>query len=73
MNRIEQWNFADAQEYDTEIDKANTNPSSVYGFGHSGYYRNVIDTLQGKSRPSTGGLEGRKSLYLLEQIYKTNK
>ncbi|NMC28208.1 MAG: Gfo/Idh/MocA family oxidoreductase [Syntrophomonadaceae bacterium] len=70
LNRIEQWNFADQKDYDEDIDKASTNPSSVYGFGHSGYYRNVIDTLDSRVRPSTGGLEGRKSLYLLEQIYR---
>lgn len=70
LNRIEQWNFADEKDYDQQIDKANTDPTSVYGFGHSGYYSNVIETLRNTSRPSTGGLEGRKSLYLLEKIYK---
>lgn len=69
MNKIEQWHFSDQQEYDAEVEKANTNPSSVYGFGHSGYYRNVLDCLQNNSTPSSNGMEGRKSLYLLEQIY----
>ncbi len=70
MNKIEYWEFADKKYYDAEIDQYNTNPSSVYGFGHSGYYRNVIDNLQGTAEPSSNGPEGRKSLYLLEQIYK---
>jgi len=46
MNKIELWNFADHKPYDEEIEKYNTNPTSVYGFGHSGYYRNVIDSLR---------------------------
>ena len=70
MNKIEQWEFADQQDYDAELDKYNTNPTSVYGFGHSGYYRNVIDCLQTNAGSSSDGSEGRKSLYLLEQIYK---
>jgi UDP-N-acetyl-2-amino-2-deoxyglucuronate dehydrogenase len=71
MNRIEHWEFADQQAYDQEVEQANTNPTSVYGFGHSGYYRNVLDSLQGKAEPSSDGQKGRKSLYLLERIYKT--
>ena len=70
MNKIEHWEFADKQPYDDEIEQYNTNPSSVYGFGHSGYYRNVIDCLQTNAGSSSDGSEGRKSLYLLEQIYK---
>ena len=70
MNKIEQWEFADQKDYDEEIEQHNTNPTSVYGFGHRGYYRNVIDCLQGKVLPSSDGREGRKSLFLLEQIYR---
>lgn len=70
MNKIEQWEFDDKQDYDADIEHANTKPSSVYGFGHSGYYRNVIDSLMGKANPISNGSEGRKSLFLLEQIYK---
>lgn len=70
MNKIEQWDFTDKEEYDDEIEQYNTNPASVYGFGHSGYYNNVIDSLQHNAIPSSNGHEGRKSLNLLEQVYK---
>ena len=73
MNKIEHWEFTDKQPYDDEIEKYNTNPTSVYGFGHSGYYRNIIDSLQGVAVQISNGPEGRKSLYLLEQIYTDNK
>lgn len=69
MNKIEQWEFADVQDYDSEIESTNTNPTSVYGFGHSGYYKNVIEVLKGKAEPISDGEEGRKSLWLLEEIY----
>ncbi|MGS0763264.1 Gfo/Idh/MocA family protein [Syntrophomonas curvata] len=73
MNKIEHWEFADKQSYDDEIGKYNTNPSSVYGFGHSEYYRNLIGSSHGTAEQISTGPEGRKSLYLLEQIYTNNK
>ena len=73
MNKIEQWDFTDKEEYDDEIEQYNTNPASVYGFGHSGYYHNVIDSLQHNAIPSSNGHEGRKSLFLLEEIYRTKQ
>jgi UDP-N-acetyl-2-amino-2-deoxyglucuronate dehydrogenase len=72
MNKIEQWEFSDQQDYDAEIEQYNTNPTSVYGFGHNGYYRNVIGYLQRKLQPSSDGKEGRKSLKLLIDIYNSN-
>ena len=72
MNKIEHWEFADKQSYDDEIEQYNTNPTSVYGFGHSGYYRNVIENLQGTVEPFSNGSDGRKSLSLLEAIYMVN-
>jgi len=71
MNKIEHWEFADKQDYDKQINAANTNPDSVYGYGHTGYYRDVINALA--ENPTTDycdGKEGRKSLYLLEKIYR---
>jgi len=70
MNKIEQWEFTDRQNYDTEVEDSNTNPSSVYGFGHPLYYCNVIDCLNSKAIPVSDGEEGIKSLRLLEQIYR---
>jgi len=43
--------------------------SSVYGFGHLLYYKNVIDVLRGISNPDTDGREGLKSLELLIAAY----
>ena len=72
MNQIEKWEFADQQDYDAEVENASTNPSSVYGFGHNGYYRNVLDCLQHNVRPSSNGQEGRKSLSLLTEVYRNS-
>ena len=73
VNRIEHWSFADYDDDDKLVDKATTNPSSVYGHGHAGYYRNVLAVLRGEAKPETDGREGRKSLELILGIYESSR
>jgi len=69
VNEIEHWDFEDEQEYDSQIKGASYETSSVYGFGHPLYYKNVIDVLQGDVEPETDGREGLKSLEVLIAAY----
>lgn len=69
VNDIQIWDFADQREYDQQIKDANYETSSVYGFGHPLYYKNVIDVLRGKAEPETDGREGLKSLEMLIAAY----
>jgi UDP-N-acetyl-2-amino-2-deoxyglucuronate dehydrogenase len=55
INKIEKWEFADYDDDDKAILEASYNPPNVYGFGHTGYYNNVLDVLEGKSEPDTDG------------------
>jgi UDP-N-acetyl-2-amino-2-deoxyglucuronate dehydrogenase len=71
VNEIQHWEFEDKQAADEEIRQASYATTSVYGFGHPMYYRNVIDTLRGKSKPETDGREGYRSLQTLIAIYKS--
>jgi UDP-N-acetyl-2-amino-2-deoxyglucuronate dehydrogenase len=71
VNEIQKWEFADKKDYDKKIQDANYQTTSVYGFGHPLYYKNVIDVLQGKCEPQTDGREGLKSLELLIAAYKS--
>lgn len=71
VNKIEHWQFADYDDDDRLVDASSTNPSSVYGFGHLPYYRNVLSVLRGEARPETDGHEGRKSLELILAIYES--
>ena len=43
--------------------------SSVYGYGHPLYYKNVIDVFRGTAEPETDGREGLKSLELIIAAY----
>jgi len=69
VNDIQLWQFDEAKDYDQQIESANYETTSVYGFGHPLYYKNVIDTLCGDAEPETDGREGLKSLELLIAAY----
>ncbi len=69
VNRIEHWAFAAPHPDDALVEQANYDTESVYGFGHAGYYENVLATLRGEAEADTDGREGLKSLELLVGIY----
>ncbi|PML80829.1 Gfo/Idh/MocA family protein [Enterovibrio norvegicus] len=71
VNDIQEWSFEDKREYDSEIEGANYQTSSVYGFGHPPYFQNVADVLRGKAEAETDGREGLKSLELLISTYRS--
>ena len=73
VNRVEHWQFAEYDDDDKLVETVATNPTSVYGFGHEGYYRNVLAVLQGRAQPDTDGRQGRKSLELILGIYESAK
>jgi UDP-N-acetyl-2-amino-2-deoxyglucuronate dehydrogenase len=73
VNRVEHWEFADQQPGDESIRAMESNPPSVYGYGHEGYYRNVLSVLRGEATPDTDGRAGRKSLELILGIYESAK
>ena len=69
VNDIQLWDFAEPRDYDADIKSANYETTSVYGFGHPLYYKNVIDVLRGEAEPETDGREGLKSLEVLIAAY----
>jgi UDP-N-acetyl-2-amino-2-deoxyglucuronate dehydrogenase len=71
VNKVDLWQFADYDDDDKAIEAAATNPPNVYGFGHEGYYRNVLAVLHGEARADTDGRGGRKSLELILGIYES--
>jgi UDP-N-acetyl-2-amino-2-deoxyglucuronate dehydrogenase len=69
VNRIDEWRFADEHPDDAQIANVSYQTGSVYGFGHGGYYENVIETLRGRCDAETDGREGLKSLEILIASY----
>ena len=73
VNKVEHWEFADPTPDDERIRAMDSNPPNVYGYGHEGYYRNVLAVLRGDAKPETDGRAGRKSLELILGIYESAK
>lgn len=71
VNEIQEWKFAETADYDKDIEQANYQTTSVYGFGHPPYFQNVADVLRGKAKAETDGREGLKSLELLISTYRS--
>lgn len=69
VNDIQHWEFSDKKDYDQQVTEANYETTSVYGFGHPLYYKNVIDVLRGECESETDGREGLKSLEVLIAAY----
>ena len=72
VNEMKIWNFTDELPEDKEVlQKYRENPPNVYGFGHVRYFENVIDCIVNNKRALVDGLEGRKSLELINAIYES--
>jgi UDP-N-acetyl-2-amino-2-deoxyglucuronate dehydrogenase len=69
VNEIQTWDFEDEQSYDAEIRTASYETTSVYGFGHPLYYKNVIDVFRGVAEQEIDGREGLRSLEVLIAAY----
>jgi UDP-N-acetyl-2-amino-2-deoxyglucuronate dehydrogenase len=71
VNEVQHWVFDEEHPDDQKIRQASYETTSVYGFGHPLYYKNVIQCLQGKEEPLVCGEEGLTSLELLVAAYRS--
>lgn len=72
VNQMKVWNFVEPRDEDADvIGKYSVNPPSVYGYGHKAYYDHVVDCIVNKCPQLVDGLEGRRSLELINAIYES--
>ena len=72
LNNIKVWNFVETKLSDKNvIEKYSVNPPNVYGFGHQAYYESVVDCISNNGPHLVDGLVGKKSLKLINAIYKS--
>lgn len=72
VNEMKHWNFSEKMQGDDDVfEKFSVNPPNVYGFGHQAYYDHVVDCIQNKKQALVDGLEGRRSLELINAIYES--
>ena len=73
VNNLLEWNFVDetAEQREEILSKYSENPPNIYGFGHARYLESVIDSIENGTHALVDGLEGRKSLELINAIYES--
>jgi predicted dehydrogenase len=77
VNRIQTWRFSDAAEIgDKEelvLNPGEKDPPTVYGFGHSALYADLLDAIEQGREPLVAGDRGRKALEIILAIYRSQK
>lgn len=72
VNQMKTWQFTEMEPDDHDVmEKYSVNPPNVYGFGHQAYYEHVIDCLNNGHQHLVDGLEGRRSIELINAIYES--
>jgi len=71
VNRMVTWNFCEPSPEDEAAISSITGPPNVYGFGHRPFYEDMLDCLSTGKRHMLDGLEGRKSLEIINAIYES--
>ena len=72
VNKMKTWSFSNEVLEDHHVmETYSVNPPNVYGFGHHAYYEHVVDCIINDKKHLVDGLEGRKSLELINAIYES--
>ena len=72
VNEIVTWIFENELKEDQDVlKKYSVNPPNVYGFGHKAYYDHVVKCISKGGENLVDGLEGRKSIELINAIYES--
>ena len=72
VNKMKVWSFVKGLPDDAQVlERYSVNPPNVYGFGHQAYYEHVVDCLENDRPHMVDGIEGRRSLELINAIYES--
>ncbi|BDR68009.1 oxidoreductase [Clostridium tetani] len=72
VNKIETWKFADGLDNEEDIlKKQEGDPDSVYGFGHTALYKDVIEAIKSDKEPLINGEAGKKGMAIILAAYKS--
>jgi UDP-N-acetyl-2-amino-2-deoxyglucuronate dehydrogenase len=71
VNEMKVWQFVDARPEDAAIFSTSTQPPDVYGFGHLALLQDVVQAIRENKRFMIDGLEGRRSVEILNAIYES--
>lgn len=73
VNKIETWRVEGSEETEEEVlAEQEGDPDSVYGFGHSLLFKDVIDAIKNDRAPLVCGEEAKKPLEIILAAYKSS-
>jgi UDP-N-acetyl-2-amino-2-deoxyglucuronate dehydrogenase len=72
VNKIENWRFGDGLDSEEDIlESQEGDPDSVYGFGHTSLYKDMISAIIENREPLINGIEGKKGMSIILAAYKS--
>jgi len=72
VNKLKTWDFVNELPTDKNVlEDFSENPPNVYGYGHKAYYDHIVECINLNKPQLVDGLEGRKSLELINAIYES--
>lgn len=74
VNRVETWRFADGSDDEDEIIKSQEgDPDTVYGFGHTPLFKDMIESIKSGREPLVNGESGKVAMEIILAAYKSRK
>ncbi len=71
MNELKTWNFSEPHPMDADIWESWSKVPNELAWNHTEYFKDVISSLKSGRRGLVDGLEGRKSIELINAIYES--
>jgi UDP-N-acetyl-2-amino-2-deoxyglucuronate dehydrogenase len=71
MDRLDTWEFAEKQPEDERIFATHGQNPTEFAWNHAAYLRGVVETIHSGAKALVDGLEGRKSLELINALYES--
>ncbi|HEY1813807.1 MAG TPA: Gfo/Idh/MocA family oxidoreductase [Kofleriaceae bacterium] len=72
VNQLQTWNFETSMPSDDDVVVDSTaSGGGVYGAGHRVLLDNVVRTIRGQASPLVDGRDGRRSLEVIDAIYRS--
>jgi UDP-N-acetyl-2-amino-2-deoxyglucuronate dehydrogenase len=74
LNQVEVWQFADEQDNLAQVQsECNNDIESVYGWGHTPLYADMIESIKQNREPLVSGVEGKKGMSIILHAYLASR
>ncbi|GKU26919.1 Gfo/Idh/MocA family protein [Clostridium folliculivorans] len=71
VNKVDVWRFEEVEDEGDTSKELEKDPDTVYGFGHTPLFKDVIEAVKENREPYVNGVEGRKAMSIILAAYKS--